>query len=170
MRKVNPSPAGSQGELSTPHSPLSPLTPTSPSYPDGLIAPIWVHKHSDRVPSVFVLFLRLYESPDEEAVEDILGGNEAQESAKRAKEQEMDESLVKEIGDRRRRLGERGIKLTVVLMASAAALGRSSSSMKDVGFSLISRLPSTGPKTFIPPPSVRLIFQSFTIRPIPSTR
>lgn len=37
----------------------------------------------------------------------------------------MDEALVKEIGDRRRRLGERGIKLTVVLMASAAALGKS---------------------------------------------
>lgn len=34
----------------------------------------------------------------------------------------MDDLLVKEIGERRRRLGERGIKLTVVLMASAAAL------------------------------------------------
>jgi hypothetical protein len=77
------------------------------------------------VPSVFVLFLRLYESPEEGEVEDILGGNEAQNAERRAKEQEMDEALVKEIGDRRRRLGERGIKLTVVLMASAAALGKS---------------------------------------------
>jgi hypothetical protein len=38
------------------------------------------------------------------------------------REREKDDSLVKEIADRRRRLGERGIKLTVVLMASAAAL------------------------------------------------
>jgi hypothetical protein len=124
MRKINPSPGGSQADPATPHSPLSPLTPTSPSYPDGLIAPIWVHKHAERVPSVFLLFLRLYESPEEEVVEDILGGNEAQEAQRRAKEREMDEALVKEIGDRRRRLGERGIKLTVVLMASADALGR----------------------------------------------
>lgn len=69
----------------------------------------------------------MYESPpDEDAVEDILGGNEARDAQKRAKEHEMDEALVKEIGDRRKRLGERGIKLTVVLMASAAALGMSS--------------------------------------------
>ena len=36
----------------------------------------------------------------------------------------MDDLLVGDIGDRRRRLGERGIKLTVVLMASTDALGR----------------------------------------------
>lgn len=66
------------------------------------------------VPSVFVMFLRLYESP---------GSEEGETEARRAKEQEMDDGLVKEIGERRRRLGERGIKLTVVLMASAAALG-----------------------------------------------
>lgn len=44
------------------HSPLSPLTQTSPLYPDGLIAPIWVRKHIELLPSVFVLFLRLFES------------------------------------------------------------------------------------------------------------
>jgi len=30
----------------TPRSPLSPYTPTSPLFPDGLIAPIWVRKHT----------------------------------------------------------------------------------------------------------------------------
>lgn len=113
MRKVNPSPAASQGEPSTPHSPLSPLTPASPLYPDGLIAPVWVRKHAEMVPAVFVLFLRLYEHPFPDDPEET----------RRQKELEMDEGLVREIGDRRRRLGERGIKLTVVLMASAAALG-----------------------------------------------
>lgn len=117
MRKVNASPSSSQGEPSTPHSPLSPLTPTSPLYPDGLIAPVWVRKHTEMVPSVFVMFLRLYESPDTERETD---------ETRRVKEQEMDDGLVKEIGERRRRLGERGIKLTVVLMASAAALGEQS--------------------------------------------
>ncbi|KIR26900.1 hypothetical protein I309_04279 [Cryptococcus deuterogattii LA55] len=107
----------------TPHSPLSPLIPSSPLYPDGLVAPVWVRKHAELIPSVFVLFLRLYElptrhtSPDETAEE-----NQAREAEEKRKEMEMDDLLVKEIGDRRRRLGERGIKLTVVLMASSQTL------------------------------------------------
>jgi hypothetical protein len=91
------------------HSPLSPLTPTSPLHPDGLIAPVWVRKHTELVPSVFVLFLRLYERTGAP-----LDDGERQ--------READEATVREISDRRRRLGERGIRLTVVLMASAAAL------------------------------------------------
>ena len=62
---------------------------------------------------MFVLFLRLWECPDPSAY--------TAEELER-KEKEEDDLLVKEIGERRRRLGERGIKLTVVLMASAAAL------------------------------------------------
>ncbi len=31
----------------------------SPVHPDGLISPIWVRKHSELIPSVFVMFLRL---------------------------------------------------------------------------------------------------------------
>jgi hypothetical protein len=71
------------------------------------------------VPSVFVLFLRLWESPSPLPSEEI-----------QRKEKEMDDLLVKEIGERRRRLGERGIKLTVVLMASAAALGTGTTGSK----------------------------------------
>ncbi|OWZ51735.1 hypothetical protein C351_03530 [Cryptococcus neoformans c8] len=106
-----------------PHSPLSPLVPSSPLYPDGLIAPVWVRKHAELIPSVFVLFLRLYESPirhmpsDETAEE-----TQAREAEEKQKEKEMDDLLIKEIGDRRRKLGERGIKLTVVLMASSQTL------------------------------------------------
>src|SRR6266545_376119 len=48
-------------QYSSSHSPLSPLTPTSPLYPDGLIAPIWIRKHTTLVPSVFVMFLRIFE-------------------------------------------------------------------------------------------------------------
>jgi hypothetical protein len=83
-----------------------------------------VRKHAELVPSVFVLFLRLYDSPlppDNETQAE----REAREKQDKPREKEMDEALIKEIGDRRRRLGERGIKLTVVLMASAATLGGS---------------------------------------------
>ncbi|ORX39862.1 Foie gras liver health family 1-domain-containing protein [Kockovaella imperatae] len=108
IRKV--STTSTNDPQSSPRSPLSPLTPSSPLYPDGLIAPVWVRKHAELVPSVFVLFLRLYEAPD------------PSDPNARTTEQEMDNVLVGEIGDRRRRLGERGIKLTVVLMASTEAL------------------------------------------------
>jgi hypothetical protein len=103
------------------HSPLSPLTPSSPLHPDGLIAPVWVRKHAELVPSVFVLFLRLYETPYRAHGESSLG-EEVLANAEREAEREADEALVREIADRRKRLGERGIKLTVVLMASAATL------------------------------------------------
>ncbi|WWD15882.1 hypothetical protein CI109_100306 [Kwoniella shandongensis] len=126
MRKVNPSsstaPLTTNEPPSTPHSPLSPMIPSSPLYPDGLIAPVWVRKHAELVPSVFVLFLRLYESPIAGPGLETVEETQARETEEKAKEKEMDEQLVREIGERRRRLGERGIKLTVVLMASAATL------------------------------------------------
>lgn len=127
MRKVSTSttaPSLSDPSAPTaPHSPLSPLVPSSPLYPDGLIAPVWVRKHAELIPSVFVLFLRLYELPtrhitSDETAEEI----QAREAEEKQKEREMDDLLIKEIGDRRRRLGERGIKLTVVLMASSQTL------------------------------------------------
>ncbi|KAG6371998.1 hypothetical protein JVT61DRAFT_9017 [Boletus reticuloceps] len=43
------------------HSPLSPLTPSSPLYPDGLIASIWIRKYTTFIPSVFILFLHMFE-------------------------------------------------------------------------------------------------------------
>lgn len=140
MRKVQvaaPAPIAGPSQPPIPHSPLSPSTPTSPLYPDGLIAPVWVRKHAELVPSVFVLFLRLYESalPPEE------GWTAEQEAASRDKEREEDDSLIREIGDRRRRLGERGIKLTVVLMASASTLGEFA-----CGYALTRRLARSGSK------------------------
>lgn len=77
------------------------------------------------VPSVFVLFLRLYEI--REAPDDLSDADkEAFLADELERQKAADESLVKEIGDRRKKLGERGIKLTVVLMASGTALGWSS--------------------------------------------
>ncbi|WVW83128.1 hypothetical protein I302_105146 [Kwoniella bestiolae CBS 10118] len=125
MRKISPSSSSTSQSIAdlptSPHSPFSPLIPSSPLYPDGLIAPVWVRKHAELVPSVFVLFLRLYESKPVPPSDDP-EVNSAKEAANKAMEKDQDDQLIREIGDRRRRLGERGIKLTVVLMASAATL------------------------------------------------
>ncbi|KAJ3768402.1 hypothetical protein FB446DRAFT_707050 [Lentinula raphanica] len=98
---------------STPHSPLSPLTRTSPVYPDGLIAPIWIRKHTMLVPAVFVLFVRMYEG----------GGRE---SELERLEREKDGELARMIGERKKEMSERGIKMTVVLLVSREMLDGSS--------------------------------------------
>ena len=99
------------------HSPLSPLTPTSPLYPDGLIAPIWVRKHIDLVPAVFVLFLRLAELPPPASPLDPRDVSEKEE------EKRKDSELSAEIAARKKTTSERNIKLTVVLLASRRMLG-----------------------------------------------
>lgn len=106
----------SQAVPPTPHSPLSPLLPGSPLHPDGLIAPVWVRKHAELVPSVFVLFLKLWEPST---------GHDDKEM-----EKQMDDDLVKEIAERKKRLADRGIKLTVVLMASRDMLGMHDSNIE----------------------------------------
>ncbi|TCD61939.1 hypothetical protein EIP91_007679 [Steccherinum ochraceum] len=103
------------------HSPLSPLTPTSPLYPDGLIAPIWIRKHTTLVPSVFVLFKRIYEHPP--APPNLSGTEHADYDREReAEERKRDTELSAEIAQRKRSTNERSIKLTAVLMASRRML------------------------------------------------
>ncbi|KAF8511539.1 Gryzun, putative trafficking through golgi-domain-containing protein [Gautieria morchelliformis] len=109
------------------HSPLSPLTQTSPLHPDGLIAPIWVRKHTELLPSVFVLFLRLYEYPGRLPSGPISPlhqqvFNEKDEERRREEERRRDSELSAEIAARKRGCSERGVKLTVVLMASRKML------------------------------------------------
>lgn len=101
-----------------PRSPLSPLNPSSPLYPDGIIAPIWVRKHVELVPCVFVLFTRLWESPP--PASPLEGANHSE----RDEERRRDAELAAEIGARKKTTSERGIKLTVVLMASRRMLGQ----------------------------------------------
>ena len=108
-------PAEDQQFLPT-HSPLSPLTPSSPLYPDGLIAPIWIRKHTTLVPSVFVVFMRIYESPP------LQPGQEERE--REAEERKRDGELAAEIAQRKKTTNERNIKLTAVLMASRRMLGK----------------------------------------------
>lgn len=104
------------------HSPLSPLTPSSPVYPDGLIAPIWIRKHTTYVPSVFVLFLRIYEAPHSipNSPLDQLDADTQRERVE--EERRRDTELSAEIAQQKKSTGQRGIKLTVVLVASRKML------------------------------------------------
>jgi hypothetical protein len=61
----------------------------------------------DLLPAVFVLFLRLSEEPDVDT------------------NKLRDDELVKELLGRKKALSDRGIKLTVVLIASRELLGQS---------------------------------------------
>lgn len=53
---------GSQNNLGSPprstelHSPLSPLSPGSPVYPDGVFTTLWLAKHQQQVPALFIAF------------------------------------------------------------------------------------------------------------------
>lgn len=100
------------------HSPLSPLTPSSPLHPDGLIAPIWIRKHTALVPSVFVLFLRLFEAPAVHARSPL----DPPDTEREQEERRRDLDLSAEVADRKKTTNERGIKLTVVLLATRRML------------------------------------------------
>ncbi|KAF8911521.1 Gryzun, putative trafficking through golgi-domain-containing protein [Gymnopilus junonius] len=108
-------------QYSTAHSPLSPLTPPSPLHPDGLIAPIWIRKHTTLVPSVFVLFLRIFEYPSNVS-KPPLDIDTDREREREAEERKRDLELAAEVAQRKKITNERGIKLTVVLMASRRML------------------------------------------------
>ncbi|KAG6870551.1 hypothetical protein C0993_004488 [Termitomyces sp. T159_Od127] len=106
------------------HSPLSPLTPTSPLHPDGLIAPIWLRKHTSLVPSVFVLFLRIYEHPPSNGTTSPLEVPDVnREREREMEERKWDTELAAEVAQRKKGTSERGMKLTVVLMTTRKMLG-----------------------------------------------
>ena len=108
---------------SSAHSPLSPLTPSSPLHPDGLIAPIWVRKHTTLLPAVLVLFMRIYESPIYAAKSPLDVPDTERERDREADERKRDSDLATDIAAKKKMTNERGIKLTVVLMASRRMLG-----------------------------------------------
>ncbi len=104
------------------HSPLSPLTPSSPLHPDGLIAPIWIRKHTTLVPSVFVLFMRIFEYPHTAPRSPLDGADPDRERDREQEERKRDVDLAAYIALRKKSTNERGIKLTVVLLASRRML------------------------------------------------
>jgi trafficking protein particle complex subunit 11 len=107
----------------SPRSPLSPSHPSSPLFPDGLIAPIWIRKHTTLVPSVFVLFLRLFENPiplstPRSPLEPQHPERQRELEEREKEDRKHDEKLSQKIADRKKSTNERNMKLTVVLLAS----------------------------------------------------
>lgn len=121
-RTLNATAVEQQSSLASlqPRSPLSPLHPSSPLFPDGLIAPIWLRKHRELVPSVFVSFYCLAEQPPDAAKE--APGTEQTGTLAGAELKRKDEDLIRVISDRKRALSERGIKFTVVLLTTRSML------------------------------------------------
>lgn len=104
------------------HSPISPLTPNSPLHPDGMMAPIWIRKHREMIPCVFVLVLKLWE-PSEVTEENPLSPPSQANQQGSELERKKDAELVSEVLERKRQTAERGIKLAVVVLASSRMLG-----------------------------------------------
>jgi trafficking protein particle complex subunit 11 len=83
-----------------------------------------VRKHTTLVPSVFVLFIRLYEPPPHRAPRSPL---DVSHNDRDPEERQKDAEMSAEIAQRKKSASERGVKLTVVLMASRKMLGASPS-------------------------------------------
>ncbi|MBW0497135.1 hypothetical protein O181_036850 [Austropuccinia psidii MF-1] len=119
-RKARPS-SISTATNATLHSPLSPLSDTSPLFPDGLITPIWIRKHRDMVPSIFVLTFKLWE-PLSISQRDLSNQGFTSDKTKRQEEFEQsrhnDQQLICEIVERKKSTSERGIKLAVIILTS----------------------------------------------------
>ncbi|KAJ7772064.1 Gryzun, putative trafficking through golgi-domain-containing protein [Mycena maculata] len=109
-------------QFSAAHSPLSPLTPSSPLHPDGLIAPIWIRKHTTLVPSVFVMFMRIFEYPPHTPKSPLDPPDPDRERERELEERKRDSELAADVALRKKSTNERNIKLTVVLMASRRML------------------------------------------------
>ncbi|EMD33144.1 hypothetical protein CERSUDRAFT_118207 [Gelatoporia subvermispora B] len=104
------------------HSPLSPLMPSSPMYPDGLISPFWIRKHTTLVPAVFVIFMRIYESPVQAPRSPLDVPDADREREREAEERRRDTELAADIAQRKKHMNDYGVKLTVVLLASRRML------------------------------------------------
>ncbi|KAH9473102.1 hypothetical protein Pst134EA_000182 [Puccinia striiformis f. sp. tritici] len=113
-RKTRPSSASSTTSANAvSHSPLSPLSQTSPLFPDGIMTPIWIRKHRDMIPSVFVLTLRLWEPPQSSS-----RSTQADEHPHRPECEKYDLGLIQDITERKKTTIERGIKLAVIILTS----------------------------------------------------
>lgn len=85
------------------------------------MAPIWIRKHREMVPSVFVLVLRLGEQ-QHSALAGASTGLNPLDPNYQEEQRSQDVELVREILERKRSTLERGIKLAVVLLCSRRLL------------------------------------------------
>ncbi|KAF9585264.1 hypothetical protein BGW38_003138 [Lunasporangiospora selenospora] len=100
---------------------LSPSSPSSPLYPDGLISPLWVRRHRQQIPSVFIAVVDLWD-------QSTSSGNQADASGQKQPsdkgplvvidpmEREHDTFLAQELLERRKAAQDRGVKFAAVIM------------------------------------------------------
>ncbi|GJJ77822.1 trafficking protein particle complex subunit 11 [Entomortierella parvispora] len=100
---------------------LSPSSPSSPLYPDGLISPVWLRRHREQIPSVFIAIVDLW---DRESVISNASdhGNRTVFSDKGPlgvvdpMEREHDIVLAQELLERRKVAQERTVKFAAVII------------------------------------------------------
>ncbi|WFD46751.1 hypothetical protein GLX27_001392 [Malassezia furfur] len=110
-----------------PRSPLSPLQVGGPLFPDGILAPAWIRKHSEYVPSTHVVF---YTLPPATLADDA--------------------ALIEAIGEMRALDAPRGIRTVVVLMGDRAALARADSDARIAHLRRATRLEQRGSLLVLP--------------------
>ncbi|KAG0074448.1 hypothetical protein BGZ90_010754 [Linnemannia elongata] len=98
---------------------LSPTTPSSPLYPDGLITPLWIRRHREQIPSVFIAVVDLWDR------ESIIGNTDNGQRGFSDKgplgvvdpmERDHDTTLAQDLLERRKASQERGVKFAAVVM------------------------------------------------------
>ncbi|KAG0281850.1 hypothetical protein BGZ95_008992 [Linnemannia exigua] len=97
----------------------SPTVPSSPLYPDGLITPLWIRRHREQIPSVFIAVVDLWDR------ESIAGNADKGQRGFSDKgplgvvdpmERDHDTTLAQELLERRKASQERGVKFAAVVM------------------------------------------------------
>ncbi|KAF9185891.1 hypothetical protein BGZ51_002352 [Haplosporangium sp. Z 767] len=102
-------------------SSFSPSWPTSPLYPDGLITPLWIRRHREQIPSVFIAFVDLWDR-ESALAKGSDGDNQRGFSDKGPlgvidpAEREHDIVLAQELLERRKASQERGVKFAAVIL------------------------------------------------------
>ncbi|KAG0227447.1 hypothetical protein BGW42_002955 [Actinomortierella wolfii] len=107
------------------HPTLSPSSPSSPLYPDGLITPLWIKRHREVIPSVFIAFVDLWDRKT--AALNAEGQHQPPGYMEKGPlgvidpfEREHDVQLAQELLDRRKACQERNVKFAAVLMLQRA--------------------------------------------------
>lgn len=88
-----------------PRSPLSPLQVGGPLFPDGILAPAWIRKHTEYLPAVHLVFLCLPIAQGATLADDV--------------------AVIDAMTEARQLGAVRGIRVAVVLLCPASALARS---------------------------------------------
>ncbi|KAF9905236.1 hypothetical protein EC991_001888 [Linnemannia zychae] len=106
---------------------LSPSVPSSPLYPDGLITPLWIRRHREQIPSVFIAVVDLWDR------ESIAGNADNSQRGLSDKgplgvvdpmERDHDTTLAQDLLERRKASQERGVKFAAVVMLQRSHMGK----------------------------------------------